>query len=568
MNKEIAQLFHDIADILEIKGANRFRVRAYQRAAQNIGGLTQNIELLIKEDRLKEIPGVGKDLAERIKEFSSTGKVSLYEDLKKSIPEGLIELLDISSIGPRTAKLLYEELKIKNVADLEKAIAKCRLNGIFGIKEKTIENIRRGIELLKMGKERMTLAQATVAAEEFVESLKKLPEAKRISTAGSLRRQKETVRDIDMLAASAKPQKIMDVFLSEPCVKEILAQGRTKSSVRTKEGIQVDCRVVEEKSFGAALLYFTGSKSFNIKLRQLAIRKGLKVNEYGVFKKDKFICGKTEEEAFKALGLAFIEPELREDTGEVELAQKDKLPKLIRIEDIRGDLHAHSSWSDGQDSIAKMANKAKTLGYSYIAITDHSQSLKVARGLSTAELAKKKREIEKVNRTLKGIRVLYGTEVDIDSQGNIDYKDEILKEFDLVIAAVHTGFKQSGAQLTKRVIRACGNKYVHIIAHPTARLWGERDPYDIDLNEVFKAAADTNTALEINAFPRRLDLNDLNCRRAKEAGVRLAIDTDSHAVNHLTAMKFGIAVARRGWLCAKDVLNTRSLEKLLKTIRK
>jgi DNA polymerase (family 10) len=567
-NSEIAQVFWDFANILEIKVDNRFRIRAYQRAAQNIEGLTEDIEDFVKNDTLKEISGIGKDLERKIKEFINTGRIEAYEKLKKTVPQGLLEVLNIPSVGPKTAKLLYEKLKIKGVADLEKAIKKNRLEGIFGIKEKTIENISKGIELLKRGKERMPLALAIQVADEFVNALKRLPQLERIACAGSLRRQKETVRDIDILVISDKPEKVMDIFTKLKPVKEVLAKGHTKASVRTKDDVQLDCRVVQEKSFGAALLYFTGSKNFNIKLRQLAIRKGLKINEYGVFRKDKFAAGRTEEEIFKILDMAYVEPELREDSGEIELARRFNLPALIELKDLKGDLHVHSDWSDGGNSIEEMASACQKIGYSYAAITDHSQSLKVAGGLSIAELKKKKQEIDKVNKKLKGFRVLYGTEVDIDSEGNIDYKDAILKELDVVVAAIHTGFKQSKVQLTRRLVKACANKYVHIIAHPTGRLWGVREAYDIDFQQVLKAARQTNTALEINAFPQRLDLNDLNCRRAKEAGLKLAINTDSHAAEQLPAIKFGISVARRGWLSPEDVINTLSVEKLLKIFKK
>jgi DNA polymerase (family 10) len=579
---EIAEIFRDIAKILEIKGENVFRIRAYERAAQNIEGLPNLLEKYIKEDNLQEIPGIGKDLAERIKEYVLTGKIKIYEDLKKSIPQGLLELLKVPSIGPKTAKLLFDELKIKGIADLEKAIEKNKLSGIAGIKEKTIENIQKGIAIVKRGQERMTIAEALLIADEFILALEKLPEVKKITAAGSLRRRKETVRDIDILVISDEPKKVMDTFVKLLPVREILAHGETKSSVRTKGDVQVDCRVEENKSFGAALVYFTGSKNFNIKLRQLAIKKGLKINEYGVFsatkrggfaknygeKKDKFVCGKTEEEIFKTLGMSYITPELREDTGEIELALKGKLPRLVELKDIEGDFHAHSTWSDGGNSIEEMAQAAIKLGYSYIAITDHSQSLRVANGLSLAELKKKRAEIERINKKLKNFRVLYGTEVDIDSQGNIDYPDKILSEFDIVIAAVHTGFKQSGGQLTKRTVSACKNKYVNIIAHPTGKLWGTREPYDINLEELFKAAKDTNTCLEINAFPQRLDLNDVSSRRAKETGIKMAIGTDSHSAQQLQSMHLGVSVARRGWLSPEDVINTLPLEKLLKAIKK
>ena len=567
-NLKAAQIFKDIANILQIKGDNPFKIRAYQRAAQNIESLTEGLEAFIKDDRLTDIPGIGKDISNKIKEFQETGKIKMFEDLKKSMPEGLLDLLNIPSVGPKTAKLLYEKIKIKSIPDLERAIKKGKLEGIFGIKEKTVENILKGIELLKKGRERMPLSTAMRVADEFAVSLKKLPEVKNISTAGSLRRQKETVRDIDILVISRQPEKIMNAFTSLPAVKEVLAKGETKSSVRTEDDIQVDCRVVEEKSFGAALIYFTGSKNFNIKIRQLAIKNGLKVNEYGVFKGERFVCGKTEEEVFKIIGMPYIEPELREDNGEIESALKSKLPKLIELKDIKGDLHAHSQWSDGSNTIAEMAEGAKKLGYSYIGITDHSQSLKIAGGLKPKDLKKKKLEIDAINKKINNFRILYGTEVDIDSDGKIDYKDEILKEFDLVVAAIHAGFKQPKEQLTKRIAKACQNKYVHIIAHPTGRLWGTRDAYDLNFDEVLKVAKETNTHLEINAFPLRSDLNDLNCRRAKEMGVRLAIGTDAHEIEQLRAMKFGIAVARRGWLSAEDVINTLEVEELLKTIRK
>lgn len=567
-NLKIAEIFRDIARILEIKGENVFRIRAYERAAQNIEGLSEDLESFIKEDRLTDIPGIGKDLSDKIKEFAKTGKIQAHEDLRKSIPGGVLDLLKVPSIGPKTAKLLYEELKIRGIPQLEEAIKKSKLEGISGIKEKTIKNILKGIETAKKGQERLTIAAATLVSEEFLSILKKLPQAQKVTVAGSLRRQKETVRDIDILVISNQPQKIMEIFTQLPMVKEILAKGETKSSVRTKDNVQVDCRVLEEKAFGAALLYFTGAKNFNIKLRQLAIKKGLKINEYGVFRKDRFIAGKTEEEIFKRLGMVYIEPELREDTGEIELAMQSGLPELLELKDIKGDLHVHSLLSDGANSIEEMAMAAKNLGYSYVAITDHSQSLKVARGLSIADLKRKKGEIEKINSRLKDFRVLYGTETDIDSKGNIDYGNNVLKEFDLVVAALHTGFKKPKQELTKRIIKACKNKYVHIIAHPTGRLWGTREAYDIDLDEILKVAKETNTHLEINGFPQRLDLNDRNCRRAKELGVKLAISTDAHTSEQLTNMRFGVSVARRGWLSCNDVINTFGLGELLNQIKK
>ncbi|MDD5610552.1 MAG: helix-hairpin-helix domain-containing protein, partial [Candidatus Omnitrophica bacterium] len=430
-NLLVAGIFRDVAKILEIKGENVFRIRAYERAALNIESLSEDIANLAKEDKLNQIPGIGKDLAEKISEIVRTGKLKFLKELERSIPEGLLELLEIPSIGPKTANLLYKELKVRSVADLEKAIEKGKLNGLPGIKEKTIQNIERGIEILKKGKERMLLSVAYATAEEFITKLKKLAEIKKISAAGSLRRQKDTVRDIDILVVSRAPGRVMDSFTSFPQVKTVQAKGATKSSVLTADNVQVDLRVVEEKSFGAALFYFTGSKNFNIKIRQLAIKKGYKLNEYGLFSgkgKERFIAGRSEEEIFTKLGLSYVEPELREDRGEIELAKKGKLPHLIELSDIRGDLHVHSDWSDGSNTIEEMVAAAIKRGYGYIAVTDHSQSLKVAGGLSLEELKKKKAEIEKINKGLKNFKVLFATEVDIDSGGNLDYPDDTLRE--------------------------------------------------------------------------------------------------------------------------------------------
>lgn len=567
-NLEIAAIFRRIAQILEIKGENVFRIRAYERAAQNLEGLSQDVEDLAKKDELQTIPGIGKDLAEKITTYISTGSVPFYDTLREEIPEGVLLLLDIPSIGPKTAKLLYDTLHIRNIEDLEQAIERGKLKGLPGIQDKTIDNMRKGIAIVRRGKERMTLAQATLVAEEFVGALRTLPAVRDISVAGSLRRQKETVRDIDILVTSAEPQKVMDAFVSHAAVKTIVAHGETKSSVLTRDDVQVDCRVVQEKELGAALLYFTGSKNFNIRLRTMAVRHRLKINEYGVFKGEKSVAGRTEKEIFKLFGMEYIEPELREDAGEIEAALGKKLPRLITVGDIRGDLHAHSTWSDGGNSIEEMAQAAKARGYEYIAITDHSQGLKIAGGLSLERVREKKKEIDSLNRRLRNIRILFGTEVDIKNDGSIDYPDRVLKDFDLVVAAVHAGFKQSREQLTKRLVSACRNKYVHIIAHPTGRLWGVREAYDIDFEEVLKAASETNTCLEINSFPNRLDLNGSHARLAKERGVRLAISTDSHETAQLEVIRYGVAVARRAWLEAGNVINTLPFEKLLKSLKK
>jgi DNA polymerase (family X) len=563
-NQLVSRIFRDISKILEIKGENVFRIRAYDRAAGVIENLSDDIETAVAQNTLTEIPGIGKDLAQKVREIVATGSLQFYEDLKKSLPGGILELLTIPSIGPKTALLLAEQLKIHSIVDLEQAIRSHKLDGIAGIKEKTIENILQGIALVKKSSERLSLADAQSMAESFIRELRKLPQVEEIMYAGSLRRQKETVRDIDLLVLSPKPSPVMDRFTTLPLVSTAQAKGETKSSVLTSGGVQVDCRVVEKNSFGAALLYFTGSKSFNVRLRMLAQKTGHKINEYGVFDKaGRFVCGRTEEEIFKFLKMQYVPPEMREDSGEIELARTNALPDIIEQADIKGDLHVHSTWSDGANTIEEMASAARALGYSYIAVTDHSPSLKVAHGLSVQDLVKKRKEIDRLNEKLKPFRILFGTEADIDSEGNIDYPDLVLKEFEVVIDAVHSGLKQAADKITGRIIKACQHPSVHIIAHPTGRLRGVRDEYELDFDAVFKVAKETNTAFEINSFPDRMDLNDLNCRRAKEAGVKICINTDAHATEHLAYMRFGIAMARRGWLERANVLNTDALAKLL-----
>ena len=567
-NKDIAKIFRQIAQILEIKGENHFRIRAYERGAQNIESLSEDIEVFIKEDRVTTIPGIGKDLEQKIKEMVSEGRLQYLEDLKKDIPKGLLDILAIPGVGPKTAKLLYEKLDIRDVVMLERMAHAGRIRELPGMKQKTEENILRGIEILKRGHDRMDLKTAQDVALSFTSGLKKLKEVKRIDPAGSLRRRKDTVKDIDLLISSNKPEKVMHAFTTLPQVKEIIAKGPTKSSILSIDNIQVDVRVIKDDSYGAALLYFTGSKEHNIRLRQLAITKDLKLSEYGIFRNNKRIAGKTEMEMYKKLGLSYIEPELREDRGEIEGALEDKLPDLIELKDIKGDLHAHSTWSDGGSSMEEVVRKAKDIGYEYIAITDHSQGLKIAGGLDRQDLKNKKKEMDMLSKKYKNINILFGAEVDIDSEGRLDYPDDILKDMDIVIGAVHSGFKQPKERLTKRIIAACKNRYVNIIAHPTGRLWGAREAYEVDFEEVFKAAADTGTAIEINSYPQRLDLNDIHSRMAKKAGVKLAINTDAHIAEQLDTMRFGVSVGRRAWLEKKHVINTLSFEKLSVFLKK
>lgn len=568
-NSEISKIFNDIADMLEIKGENPFRIRAYRRAAMNIEGLSKDVSEISKEELLK-IPGIGQDLAGKIDEYLKTGKIQAYEELKKEIPEELSMLLSVPNLGPKTAKLLFDRLNIKTIDELEQYAREHKLSGLPGIKDKTEENILKGIEMLKRGKERQPLGKVLPIANDIVEKLKKLAPIKKISIAGSIRRWKDTIKDIDILVTSNDPSKVMNVFVHIPDVKDILMKGPTKSSVILKEGIQVDLRVVEEESFGAALAYFTGSKAHNIRLREMASKMGLKINEYGIFreKDDKKIGGEKEEDIYRILGLPYIPPELREDTGEIESAIEGRLPKLLELSDIRGDLHVHTKWSDGSHDFNELIEYAKQKGYEYIAITDHSKGLGVAGGLSIERLLEEKKLIDEINKKLKGFKLISGAEVDIRSNGELDFPDDVLKQVDIVVASIHSGFRQSKEQLTKRLISAMKNPYVSIIAHPTGRLIGERDPYEIEIEEVFKVAKETNTALEINAYPLRLDLNDTYVKKAKQMGIPIVISTDTHIKNQFEYMSYGVSIARRGWLEKEDVLNTLSYKRLLEKIKK
>ncbi|MFH0877983.1 MAG: DNA polymerase/3'-5' exonuclease PolX [Candidatus Omnitrophota bacterium] len=568
-NALVSDIFRRIAELLEIKSENPFRIRAYLRAAEQIENLKDDIAEYSSQERLGDIPGIGTDLAQKANEILSSGTCKLYEQLKKEIPEGVLALMEVPEIGPKTARLFFEKLNINSLEALKTAAQNGRLATLPGIRQKTVENILKGIALIKKGKERMDLLTATTTAEAILGGLRTVKDVGNISVAGSLRRMKETVRDIDILVASKKARKVTDVFVHLPEVRRVLAEGQTKSSVLTKSDAQVDLRVLEPGEFGAALLYFTGSKNHNIKLRQLAIKRGLKINEYGIFdKKGRCLASRTEEEMYRVLGMDCIEPELREDNGEIEAALNHQLPRLIELKDIKGDLHAHTNYSDGSNTIQEMAHAAVSLGYEYIALTDHSQSLKVAHGLDLARLKKKRKELDRVNKRLKNIRVLFGTEVEIAADGGMDYTDEILRQFDIVVAAIHSGFKQTKKQLTHRLVSACRNKHVHIVAHPTGILRPTRDSYELDFKEIFKAARDTNTALEINAHPYRLDLSDVHSRWAHDQGVRLAIGTDAHDQSHLNYMRFGVGLARRAWLTKKGVLNTLSLKALLKALKK
>ncbi len=572
-NELVVGVFRGMAVLLELKGGNSFRIRAYEKAAQNIEALSEDVDIMARQGKLTDISGIGKDLADKIKEIIREGTFKQYEDLKKEIPAGLLEMVRIPGLGPKTVKLVYDKLRISSIEKLKEAAKKGELRKIEGIREKTEANILKGLEFIRKGRERKLLYLGLAVAMDFVSQLKEIKEVGKIEIAGSIRRRKETVKDVDILVASREPLKVMDKFVKLGQVKEIIVKGETKSSVISGENnMRIDLRIVEEDSFGSALIYFTGSKSFNISLRQLAIKDGYKINEYGVFSlkrgREKKVAGRTEEEIFKLLKMSYISPELREDRGEVKLALENKLPKIINLKDVKGDLHVHSKYSDGVSTIEEIALRARRMGYAYVAVCDHSQGLKVARGLSIENVYKKIKEVKRVNSRLKSIKVFCGTEVDILSDGSLDYPDSLLKEFDLVIAAIHSGFKQSSSQLTGRIVNACKNKYVNIIAHPTGRLLELRDGYEIDFSEVFKAAADYRVAMELNCYPQRLDLNDSNCMRARAQGVKIALGTDAHALEQMLNIELGVSISRRAWLEKEDIINCWGATKLSKWLKK
>ncbi|SRR5579883_601895 len=568
-NAEIAEKFNHLANLLEIEGANPFRVRAYRNVARIIGGLTKNIaDMLAEGEDLTELPGVGKDLAEKIATIVKTKNLPLLKQVEARIPAVLSELMKIEGLGPKRVQLLYKKLKITNADDLKTAIEKGRLRKLRGFGEKTEQNILQGILHRTQYAKRMKLADAFPIVNSLLNYLKHHKEIKQVECAGSFRRRKDTVGDLDFLATGKNSEKIIDYFLGFDEIGKVLSRGTTRSTVHLHSGIQVDLRVVPEKSYGAALVYFTGSKAHNIAIRRIGVQKKLKINEYGIYKRNKYVAGKTEADVYKQINLPYIDPELREDRGEIEAAKNHALPNLITLSDIRGDLHCHTKATDGDSSLEAMAKAAEELGYEYIAITDHSSHLAMVHGLDKKALIKQIKAIDRINKKLKKLVVLKSIEVDILEDGSLDLPDDILKELDLTVCSIHSKFNLSPKKQTERTIRAMDNLYFTILAHPTGRLINQRPPYLVEMERIMMAAKERGCILEMNAQPERLDLNDIHSKMAKEKGVKLAISTDAHSRAQFAYMAYGVYQARRGWIEKPDVINTLPLSQLGKILHR
>jgi len=564
-NAILSELFNEMADVMEILGEDRFRINSYRKVGRVIGDMPTDVESLLATGQLAKTPGIGKSSLAKIEEFVKTGTITAHQELLKKIPPKLLELLRVPGMGPKGVKAVYEKLNVTSIAKLKSVIKSGSLATLPGFGDKKAAAITRGIEFLEKSTGRIRLDQALEAAELVKIFLQGLSGIKIIQTAGSLRRWAETIGDVDILVAAQNGKQIVQSFTNAGFVQEILAAGPTKGSAIIETAtcpVHVDVRVVPQESFGAAAQYFTGSKQHNVRLREIAIKAKLKLNEYGLFRAEGKVAGPVEEEIYKKLGLDYIEPLLREDRGEVEAAKNNSLPELIKLGDVKGDFHVHTNASDGDCGMSEMAQAAKDIGYKYICITDHSKSSAIANGLSARQLAQQIKQIHKLNETLKGITILAGTEVDILADGSLDFDDKLLAELDFVIAAIHSGLASPREKVTTRTLKAMDNPYVNCIAHPTGRLIGQREAMDIDIAVVIRHAAKTHTALEVNANPWRLDFKDIHCRMAIEAGVKLAIGTDAHSVAGLGLMGFGVATAGRGWATKADVLNTLSPAKI------
>ena len=567
VNARVAEVLYEIGEILTIRG-DRFRSRAFNVAAQRVTALTENIDEIRARGELQEIPGVGKSIAGLIEEVLDTGGSRQLEELRESLPRGVRELMELEGVGPKTAMRLQRELGIVSIDDLEAAAKAQRLRGLKGFGEKSEENLLRAIEEHRMMQGRFLLGAVLPVIDVLVSYMTESEASLEVEVAGSARRRRDTVGDIDLLVASNEAEDVVRRFVSMPPVIRILSEGATKSTVVLEKNLQVDLRVIPTEGYGAALQYFTGSKEHNVKLRTIAVKKGYKLNEYGLFDREteEKVAGEDEEGIYRTLGLDWMEPELRENRGEIEAAMEGRLPDLVRLDEIKGDLHVHTTWSDGTATIEEMARAAMDRGLEYLAICDHSKSLGIARGLDEGRLREQMAEIDGLNEGLEGFTVLKGFECDIKADGSLDLPDSVLRDLDFLVASVHSGFRSDEREMTERVIRAVHNDHVSAIGHPTGRLIRKRQPYAIDIVEVFEAAASQGVMMEINAFPDRLDLDDVNCRTAMERGVMMSIGTDAHALNQLDFLSMGVSVARRGWLEAKDVANTRSLEELLRAV--
>jgi DNA polymerase (family 10) len=562
-NADIAAAFEQIADLLELQNANPFRVRAYRNAARIVGELKLDLAAAIGSGRpLPKLPGIGTDLEAKIREFATTGAIGALERLKKEVPAGVAELLKLPGLGPKRVRALYEELHVHTLPQLLRAARDGRIRSLPGFGAKTEQRIAEAIERQLAQVKRFKLAIAAQYADALLAYLKQAPGVAEVAAAGSLRRAKETVGDIDLLATAPDGAAVCRYFTQYPDVAEVLQSGETRASVVLKSGLQVDLRVVPQQSYGAALMYFTGSKAHNIRLRNLAADQGLKLNEYGLFKDRRAIAGATEEDVYSALGLPWIQPELREDRGEIEAAKRRALPQLVERDDLRGDLHAHTKWSDGTATIEEMAQAARAHGLAYLAISEHSRRLTVAHGLDPVRLAKQRAEIERIDAKLDGVRLLTGIEVDVLEDGALDLPDAALAPLDVVIAAVHSKFDLPRAKQTARILAALDNPHVKILAHPLGRLIDQREPHDVDMLAVIRKCRARGVALEVNAHPQRLDLTDLACRMAKDEGARVAINSDAHSVHEFDNLVYGVGQARRGWLEKADVLNTRPLDEV------
>ncbi len=563
-NEEVSALLENIAKLLALQGDNPFRVRAYTEAARAISATAEDIEDLYRAGRLEEIPGVGESIARKIGEYLATGRLGYYEQLRRQVRVPAVDLLEVPSIGPARARLIAERLGVTTVEELAEAAREHRLQALPGFGPKLEERIAREAARVAQRSRRLLLGVALPAAEAVAQQLAAAPAVQQVHPAGSIRRGRETIGDIDLLVASDQPAAAIDAFTTLPLVKEVLARGTTRASVLTRDDLQIDLRVIRPAEYGAALQYFTGSKEHNIALRTLALEQGYKLSEYGLFDRaGRRVAGETEEGVYAALGLDWIPPELRENRGELEAARRHALPHLIEVADLRGDLHVHTDWSDGHDPPERMVEAAIARGYEYIAFTDHSRSLQVAGGLSLERVREQRRLIDRLNTRYAPFRVLHGTEVDILPDGTLDYPDEVLAEFDLVTASVHSAFRQPRERMTARIVRALRHPCVAILNHPTGRLLPRRAEYEVDMEAVLRAAAENGVALEINGQPDRLDLDDGWARRARDAGVLLACDSDAHSTRQLEYVRYAVTTARRGWVEPHHVLNTLPLDRLL-----